>query len=131
MPEFGYVCDDPLLRPEHILLEELAPRRPHRGRQRPKIQYGVGEAVEPGSAPDFGSLDAVPPIVDQKVERLERLDVMPPKSRDEDRVPGIQLGGHGGGQARARNLGKRSKSGSCSETRLIGAPVGAKSSGPM
>src|SRR5579859_477941 len=32
-----------------------------------------------------------PPIVDQYIERVERFDVMPPKRRDVDCVPGTQV----------------------------------------
>ena len=66
-----------------------------------------------------------------ELKRLERLDVMPPQRRDVERISRARARRSAPPRAPRESVGKRAKSGACSRTRLIGAPVGAKSSGPM
>src|SRR5256885_5732498 len=57
--------------PEHIVMEQRAPSRAGSGRERAQVKERVNQAVEPAERADRGSRDAVPPVVDQQVERSE------------------------------------------------------------
>src|SRR5690606_22410922 len=66
-----------------VMIEHDAPGIPLRGRQIAQREYRMQERVERRVAVHARR---VPPIIDQHVETLERLDVMPPEIRDVERI---------------------------------------------
>ena len=71
------LCDNGL-RPEYVVIEHCSPRLARGGRQRSKIQHSVNQSVKGRVGSGRCTARGVPPVVDQQVERLQRLDVVPP-----------------------------------------------------
>src|SRR5689334_10918521 len=79
---------------KHVVIEQCAPGFACGRRQRSKVEYRVDEAVECRFGCSRGASRSPPPVVDQQVKRLERLNMMPPQWRNEDRIAGSEFGGH-------------------------------------
>jgi hypothetical protein len=72
----------------------------------------------------------VPPVVDQHVERVERLDLVPPQGRVDQHVAGLELGHLGGGQGIAETRDADRNPVASKSTMLTTWPPGVGSSGP-
>ena len=84
------------------MIEECPPGLAGGGRERAQIEQGVNQGIEPAGAAEGRSRQGVPPVVDQHVEGVKRLDVMPPQRWYEDGIPRCEFGAHRGLQCLAK-----------------------------
>src|SRR5271154_1812616 len=89
-------------RAEHEVLEKSTPSLARRGRQGADTQDSVNQGIECGICACAVACHIVPPIVHQHIERLQRLDVMPPERRYEYSVSRSHLGRMRRGQCIAK-----------------------------
>src|SRR5690242_8305496 len=83
---------------KYVVLEQRTPRSSRGRRQVPDIQNAVNQSIEAriGTHRDAGH--SVPPVIDQHIEGLERLDVMPPQRRNENSIARRQLRSQSSGE---------------------------------
>src|ERR1700683_4882261 len=92
------VAGDLALVAEHVVLEQGAPRRAGLERKRAQVEDRHQQAIEARVRANRGAALHVPPVVDEQVERLERLDVVPPEGRYIQGVARAELGAVRGGE---------------------------------
>src|ERR1700686_428467 len=81
---------------EHVVREQRAPCGARRRRQRSQVKDRMQQTVEPGITAGRIAAPRVPPVVDQQIERLQRLDVVPPERGDEYGIARSELHGPAG-----------------------------------
>src|SRR3954452_114597 len=73
---------------KHVVIEHETPCATLRLRKLTNGKQSMHERFEGRARP---RLRVVPPVVDEDVEHIERLDVMPPQMRHEDRITRLEL----------------------------------------
>src|SRR3984885_4423060 len=80
------------VRLENQIVEQGFPAAPLRGRKTFNRQQAVQQRVRRRVEV---LRDVAPPIIDEYIEILERLDIVPPQRGDVDRIAGAELGDFG------------------------------------
>src|ERR1700722_9327864 len=76
---------------EYVVLKKSAPGAPRGRRQGTNAQNGVQQRLEGRIGKRAVAGRVMPPIVHEHVEGLEGLDVVPPESRNENRISRAKL----------------------------------------